>query len=71
MKTKEKVLKLKKEGKSIQEISQELSVSIQNVYKHLKSEKDKKEKSNRVINLTELDIERLSERIYLKIFSHF
>jgi hypothetical protein len=71
MTTKDKILNLKKEDKSILEISNLLGVSIQNVYQHLRIEKDKKEKSNRVVNLTDLDIERLSERIYLKILNHF
>jgi orotate phosphoribosyltransferase-like protein len=69
MKTKDKILKLKKEGMAVSEIAIELNISIQNVYKHLRVEKDKKEKLNRVVNLTDLDIERLSEKIYLKIIS--
>ena len=64
MKTKDKILKLKKEGMAVSEIAIELNISIQNVYKHLRVEKDKKEKLNRVVNLTDLDIERLSEKIY-------
>jgi hypothetical protein len=67
MKTKDEVLKLSKEGKSVSDIAIELNISIQNVYKHLRAERDRKEKSNRVINLTDLDIERISERIYLKL----
>jgi orotate phosphoribosyltransferase-like protein len=75
MKTKEKIIELSLKGIPVDEIADELNVSIQNVYKHLRSDKIKKqERKDRLeknINLSDLDIERLSERIYLKILSHF
>jgi orotate phosphoribosyltransferase-like protein len=75
MKTKEKIIELSLKGIPVDEIADELNVSIQNVYKHLRSDKiEKQERKDRLeknINLSDLDIERLSERIYLKILSHF
>jgi transposase-like protein len=71
MKTREKIIELFNAGAPIHQISSELKVSIQNVYKHLRSDKMEKEKIkerlNKNIVLSDLDIERLSERIYLKL----
>jgi|LakMenEpi03Aug12_release.lakeMendotaPanAssembly.Ray.scaffolds.fasta_scaffold3429355_1 orotate phosphoribosyltransferase-like protein len=74
MKTKEKIIELSLKGIPVDEIADELNVSIQNVYKHLRADKiEKQERKDRLeknINLTDLDIERLSERIYLKILAY-
>lgn len=74
MKTKEKIIELSLKGISVDKIADELNVSIQNVYKHLRADKiEKQQRKDRLeknINLTELDIERLSERIYLKILAY-
>ena len=71
MKTREKIIELFNANAPIHQISSDLNVSIQNVYKHLRSDKIEKEKIkerlNKTIVLSDLDIERLSERIYLKL----
>lgn len=67
MKTKEKVIELQKKGLNPKEISEQTKTCLQNVYKHLREQKNKIPDEGRIINLSEKNLNYLADLIVFKL----